>query len=151
MSFRTIDIFGHVLPAIADVSALAIHSEPIGIFKLYKVMVVNFSMFLPIGIVCGVAPDLPAAMAIGLDRIGTLNPVDDIGVVDVLLHNVVATEPVKVKPIPNLVFELILTGCSFLGPNTSTIPEYTGIVKLSNGTILNSFYSLNIIVLVVAL
>ena len=67
-------------------------------------------------------------MAIGFDWIGSLDPVDDIGVVNVLFHNVVSAQPIEVEPVPDLILEFILAGSPFLGPNTSAVPEHTGII-----------------------
>ena len=79
----------NILPTITDMTALAVHAEPVSIFKLYKVMVVDLSMFLPVRIIGRITPDLSTAMAIGFDRIGTLDPIYDIGVMDMLLHDVI--------------------------------------------------------------
>ena len=72
-------------------AALAVHTETIGILKFNKVVIINFTVIFPIRVIGGVATNLASAMTVGFDRIGTLDPVDNIGVVNVLFYNVVTT------------------------------------------------------------
>ena len=50
--------------------------------------------------------DLPAAHALGLDRVSLLDPVADVDVVDVLLADMVAAEPGEEVPVADLVLQL---------------------------------------------
>ena len=86
-----------LLQAVGDVAALAEHLRAVGVGELDGVVVEDLAEVLaPIA-------DLAAAHAVGLDRMGVLDPVADVEVVDVLLADVVAAEPDEVVPVAHLV------------------------------------------------
>ena len=78
-------------------------------------VVENFAMFLAFS-------NLSATHALRFYRIGSLEPVDHIYVVDMLLGDMVATEPVKVIPVAHLVFHFGLVGFAWTNPYAIIVP-----------------------------
>ena len=78
-------------------------------------VVENFAMFLAFS-------NLSATHALRFYRIGSLEPVDHIYVVDMLLGDMVAAEPVKIVPVAHLVFHFGLVGLAWTNPNPIIVP-----------------------------
>ena len=84
------------LPAGGDLTAITEHPEAVGIGELDGVVIEDLAHVLA-------HADLAAAHALGLARMRLHDPVGDVEVVDVLLDDVVAAEPVEVVPVADLV------------------------------------------------
>ena len=66
--------------------------------------------------------DLTTALPLSFRRRPSLQPVDDIQIVDVLFIYVIAAKPVEVVPIPHLVFHFGLTVLPRSDPGAVTVP-----------------------------
>ena len=82
-TLRPLHMLRDALPAVLDVAALAEHPRAIGVLELDIMMIVNLAM-LPGH--AHLSPPLP----LGANRVGPLEPVDDVEVVDMLLTDMVA-------------------------------------------------------------
>ena len=65
---------------------------------------------------------LLASHAVGGDRQAVEEPVGDVDVVDVLLADVIATEPVEVVPVVHLKLHLVLVGLAVAVPDAAAVP-----------------------------
>ena len=65
---------------------------------------------------------LSAAHALRFHRVGPVNPIADIEIVDVLFHDVVAAQPREVIPIAHLVFHFRLLWLTRPHPEWVTVP-----------------------------
>ena len=96
-------VFLHRVGAARDLAALAEHLGAVGIRVFDRVMIEDVAVLFA-------SADLSAAHALGFDGMTVLDPVADIEIVNVLLADVIAAEPIEEVPVANLVFEL-LRGC----------------------------------------
>jgi Ni,Fe-hydrogenase maturation factor len=78
------------------VAALTKHPRAVGVLEFHRMVIERLAVVLAF-------TDFAAAHAVGLDRIGILEPVDHIQIVDVLLANVVAADPGEVVPVAKLI------------------------------------------------
>ena len=85
--------------AAGNLPALAEHLGAVGIGEFDGMMVEDVAVFFA-------GAHLAAAHALGLGRMGFLDPIADVEVVDVLLADVIAAEPGEEVPVADLVFEL---------------------------------------------
>ena len=137
---RSNGILVHLARATGNVPTLAHHGRTVGIGKLDAVMIKNLPMVL--------APsNLPSAHPACFDRISAFEPIADVQVMNMLLVNMVATQPVEVVPIVHLIFHLgrlmpksrcKIGPCAY--PNPSTIPVNLGQQNIADRTV---FQTLN--------
>jgi len=137
-------LFGHVAVGAADVAALAQQRGAVGVGVLDSVVVEDLAVFL-------LGTDLTAAHAVGLHRVGVLDPVGDVEVVDVLLGDVVAAQPVEVVPVAHLVLEFGLAVLARVDPDAAVIPVGTHEVDITEGSVMEALHGLQIAGLMMAL
>ena len=101
------NVFTDTVVAFGNMSTLTEHLGPVRVGELNKVMVVNLTMVLS-------SPNQSAALPLCRHRKAIHQPVDHVEVMDVLFHDMVAAEPVKVIPVSHLVFQFRLV----IGPGT---------------------------------
>lgn len=109
------DRFGDLGPSSVPVFALAVHGGAVGVGVFDVVVVVDFAPVLADAL--GATAD-----AVGLDGNGTLEPVADVEVVDVLFADVVAADPVEVVPVAHLVFHFRHAFFAWAGPDAAAGP-----------------------------
>src|SRR5690348_15347813 len=96
--------------------------------------------------------DLPAAHALGLDRVRFLNPIANIEIVNMLLTNVVAAKPREEIPVSHLVFQFRqITAVEWLLGWVSTIPITAEGHEVANSAVANLLNRIEIGRLVAAL
>src|SRR5205085_4523434 len=105
-----VGVLGDALPGVGLVAALAEHHGAVGVGELDEMVVVVLAVLLA-------RANLAAALALRLGRVGALDPVGDVQVVNVLLGDVVAAEPVEVVPVAHLVLHLGLLGLARADPD----------------------------------
>ena len=144
-------VLGHAVPAVADVAALAEHVAAIRVFVLDGVVVKNLA-------VVDAGTNLAAAQSLATRRMGALNPVDDVKIVDVLLIDVVAAQPDEVVPVAHLVFHLgelasssLLKALAVTHPYAAAVPVGTCGDDIADGTVLNALDDFLIAKLMMAL
>src|SRR5438445_6790642 len=93
------DMFRHAIPAALDMTAEAEQARAILVFKLDSMMVENLAIIESFA-------DLATAHALRADGMTLFDPIDHIKVMDVLLDDVIATNPSEVVPIAHLIFHL---------------------------------------------
>ena len=111
--------------AVRHVAALADHSMPIRIGKFNHVVVVNLTMILTIS-------DKSSPLALGLDRKPIIEPVDHVEIMNVLLDDVVAADPVEEVPVSHLVFEFRLAFAAIVNPGSRSIPIHSADEDVAN-------------------
>src|SRR5687767_2251899 len=99
--------------------------------ELYKVVIVNFAILFS-------CANLTAAHSLSFYRIGAFEPIHHINIMNVLLGDVIATQPVEIIPIAHLVFHLGLTGLAHLYPNAIIIPPGLAGGNVSDHAILHT-------------
>src|SRR5262249_30130204 len=107
---RSLNMFRDAAPAGVGMAALAEHACALSVFEFGEMVVEDFADLLP-------DPHLPAPLSLGADGVGPFQPVDDIHIVDVLLDDVIAREPVEVVPVPDLVFHFGHAALAVAGPH----------------------------------
>ncbi|MEY3546771.1 MAG: hypothetical protein RLZZ313_1132 [Verrucomicrobiota bacterium] len=137
-------LFGNVAVGTADVTALAQERGAIGIGVFEGVMVEDFAVFF-------LGADLAAAHAMSLDRVGVLHPIGDVQVVDVLLGDVIAAQPVEVVPIAHLELEFGLPFFARVDPDATVVPVGPNQVDVAEGAIVQALHGLQIARLVMTL
>jgi len=112
----------HAVHAAGDVAALAEHAGAALVLELDEVVVEDLAVILA-------RAHQPAALALGADRVAAQHPVADVDVVDVLLHDVVAAQPIEVVPVPHLVLHFrelspgrFLQRCAVPHPDPGAVP-----------------------------
>src|SRR5690606_35757773 len=126
------------------VPALARDDRSAGVGVLHKVVVVDLPM------VRAVAHG-PAPHSLGGFGIFPKEPVGHIDVVDVLLQDMVPTDPVKIIPIAHLVFQFALLWGPWYYPDPSPVPVDLAGYDLAQAPALYKFQGLDIVLLIVAL
>src|SRR5579862_3009473 len=96
-SLRASEVLGNIAPTTRDVTALAGTAGAVCVFKFNKVVVKDFS-------VIGSFANLATSHALSPYWIPLFYPIDDIEVMNVLLCNVISTNPCEVIPISHLIF-----------------------------------------------
>src|SRR5690606_12861269 len=125
-------------------SALAVHDGAVGIM-VFDIMVIEYlSVLFP-------RPDLASTHTHGLNRIGILEPVHHVDVVNVLFNDVFAAKPVEIIPVSPLVFHFALTGLPLINPNAVAVPVHLTGSDVTNHSVACSFYEFAIGILVVTL
>src|SRR5262249_40372554 len=101
-------IFGHAVPAVQNVTALAGATRAVLIFEFNVMMIEDFAIIRAFA-------HFTSPHAIGSDRIALLEPIDYIEVMDVLLDDMIAAQPDEVVPVPHLIlhFREIASGLLF--------------------------------------
>ena len=95
--------------------------------------------------------DLTSPHPLGTDRIATLQPVDDIQVMDVLLDDVIAAQPVEVVPVAHLVFHLRLSFGAGVNPHAGAVPIDASGHNVADRAVLQAFDRFDVRGLVMAL
>src|SRR6266566_8999622 len=90
-ALRAYHMLGNIAPTAVDMAAIAEAARAIRVFKLDGVMIEDFA-------IVGSFAHLDAAHALSANGMALLDPVDHVQIVNVLLDDVVATEPDKVIP-----------------------------------------------------
>src|SRR4051812_12480223 len=85
-----------------------------------------------------------AALALGRGRIVILDPVDDIEIVNVLLDDVITTEPQKVVPVAHLVLHFGLSVLAALEPRLAAVPVSAGEDDVADGAVLKRFHRVHV-------
>ena len=137
-------MLGNAVPAVANVPALAEHVAAIRVFVLDGVVVVNLA-------VVDAGTNLAAAQSLATRRMGALDPVDDVEIVDVLLIDVVAAQPVEVVPVAHLVFHFVLMMLSRPNPNPATVPVATHGDNITDSSVPNSLQCFEVVILMMSL
>ena len=77
-------------------------------------------------------------LTLGADRVGVLDPVADVDVVDVLLDDVVAAEPVEVVPVAHLVLHLGHLLLALAHPDALGVPVDAHQGDVADGAVLDA-------------
>ena len=125
-------------------TALAQERGAIGIGVFEGVVVEDFAVFF-------LGADLATAHAMSLNRVGVLHPIGDVQVVDVLLGDVIAAQPVEVVPIAHLELELGLPFLARVNPNATVVPVGTDQVDVAESAIVQALHGLQVARLVMTL
>src|SRR5690554_3347952 len=94
-----------------------VDNGPICICKPDRMVVKNLPMFLA-------GPYHSTSRSLCLHGKRTFHPVGHINVMDVLLHDVIATQPVEIVPVPHLVFHLRLPRFTWSNPHAAVVPVH---------------------------
>ena len=142
---RAMDIIGDVAPGARLLSRLA--EMPLA------ARVLEFDgMMVPDVAVAGAGADLPPTHAVRSNRRAVHDPVGDVDLVRRLLHEVVAAEPGKNAPMPDLVLHLAHPGrLHFTRTSPGHIKVRANELHLSNGPVANRADSFQVVPLVAAL
>src|SRR5690606_24041409 len=114
---RAVEPFGDAAGRTRHVAALAEHAAAVFVRKLDEVVIEDLA-------VVRAGAYEAAALSLCVYRITLLHPVGHVDVVDVLLGDVVAAEPVKVVPVTHLVLHLGLAGLPGIHPHAVLVPVY---------------------------
>jgi hypothetical protein len=101
----------------------------IGISKLNSVVIKDLTMINSV-------TDLAATHALGSDWVVIHQPVSDVEIVDVLLNDMIATNPIKVIPVIHLVLQLSLAVDARPSPNSASVPVDARMDQVTNDAVL---------------
>src|SRR4051812_33099971 len=93
-------VLGHGIPAVGNVPALAEQRAAVLVGELHGMMIEDLAEVVLVAII------LSPALPLSSDRIVVHDPVDNVEIMNVLLDDVVATEPVELIPVPHLELQL---------------------------------------------
>ena len=144
-------MLGNAVETAFDVAALTVHASTIGILVFNEVMIEDFAMILGAWVVGGIASHFTPTLSIGFHRIITLQPIDDVEVVDMLFANVVTAKPIEIIPVAHLVLKFGLIRLPRASPNSATIPKSAHVQDIADGSILETLNGFHIIGLMAAL
>src|SRR5258706_7064910 len=122
------DKLADVVIALWPVTAHAHDTAAVGVFVLDREMVPD----LP-----GILADLPAAHAVGADRVRAHDPIGHIQVVDVLLVDLVSAEPDIVVPIVDLVLDVRHARLAGARPDAGGVPIDTHVDHVADHAVVN--------------
>ena len=132
-------------------AALAEHVTAVLVLVLDRVVIIDLAMVDSL-------TNLASTHALATGRVGALDPVDDIEVVDVLLGDVIATQPDEVVPVTHLVFHLgelssgaLLHTFAITHPDASAVPIGTGGNNVTDRPVVNLLHDLLVTELVMTL
>ncbi len=103
-------------------TTLALDERPVGILVFDRVMIEDLSRIRP-------GPDLATALSLRPNRVSFLHPVRDVEVVDVLLDDVVAAQPVEVVPVAHLVLHFGLSRLPLSHPHALAVPVHSARIR----------------------
>ncbi len=115
IALSSVSVFLDVTPGVGDVATLAKELRTIRIGKLHDMMVENLAVFLA-------RADLSSTLALSGHGIAVFEPIDHVQVVNVLFNDMIATEPIKVVPVVDLIFHFSLIGLAGAHPHSSVVP-----------------------------
>ena len=144
--------FRDVIPATANVTTLAVETASISILVLDEMVIEDLAIFF-------IGTNLSATHSIRFDGVRgfmvftTRHPVADIQIMDVLLTNMIAAQPVVVVPVQDLVFHfrLALLTCFSWVPDTTAVPIRTHRHDVPDGTVFDPLNGFQIARLMVSL
>ena len=137
--------FADLVPTVWLVAALAVHDDAIGVGKLDVVVVENLA-----GLAVGAG--FAATHALGGDGVGVVHePVDHVDVMNVLLEDVVATNPCEMIPVLDLVIHFRPFRLAVDEPDAGTVPITLGGHDVPDETLLDLFLGGEVVFLIAAL
>jgi len=101
LALRAMGVFGKRIPTAGRLSAVAEHFDAVGEGELDGMVIEDLANVFP-------DAHLPAAHALGFDRMSLGDPIADVDVMHMLFDDVIAGQPCEVIPIVNLVLHFRL-------------------------------------------
>src|SRR6202158_3507882 len=136
-AFRSRESLGDIVGAARHLPAEAGHMNIVGVFVVDGEVVVNVS-------VNRVGADFPSAMTHRFERVRTNGPIRHIQVMDMLLDDVITTEPGEVVPVAQLPLHISPAFLLRINPDGSLIPVDACRNDGAEGAVVDTFQSFDI-------
>src|SRR6056297_252586 len=112
-------------------TALARYDGSAGVGKLHEMMIKNLAVVFA-------RTNFTPAHALCCFRIFADKPVGNVNIMNVLLQDMVAAEPVKVVPVSHLILHLCHIGLALAYPHSCAVPVNRPTCNVSHFTVLNA-------------
>ena len=129
------------IPAVGYMPAIAEHLDSVGVGELDRVVVEYFANILA-------DADLPAARPLGLDGMRLGDPIAHVDVVNVLLDDVIAAQPVEIVPVADLILHFRLARLAFADPHAVGVEIHAHELQFADSPVVNPLDQLEVFGLV---
>ena len=134
----------HLAKCAFVVATLAVDERAVGVGEINDVVVKNFAKLFA-------SSHFTPASSLCFNGIALFHPVGHVNVVNVLLVDVVAAEPIEIIPVSHLIFHFGLACLAWIVPHAAADPIDTAAHDVANFAVVNAVNGLAVVALVMAL